>query len=47
MSSPAENAQSNDTQTNKPSEVMVVDHWLIFNCPHCEQTIKLDRKDGV
>lgn len=28
-------------------DVMVVDHWLIFDCPNCEQTIKLDRKDSV
>lgn len=50
MSAPAENPSATEAATEEQStrmDVMVVDNWLIFDCPHCSQTIKLDRKDGV
>ncbi len=28
-------------------DIMVVDNWLVFECPNCQQTIKIDRKDCV
>ena len=30
-----------------PLDVMVVENWLVFQCPKCTQTIKIDRKDSV
>lgn len=46
MPLPAERSESTD-KPNASLEVMVVDEWLIFDCPECSQTIKLDRKDSV
>ena len=47
MPLPAESSESKESSQGARLEVMVVDEWLIFDCPGCEQTIKLDRKDSV
>lgn len=50
MSAPADQsstATETATATTRQLDVMVVDQWLIFDCPNCSQTIKLDRKDSV
>ena len=41
--------ENGDELLTKPVklDVMLVEAWLIFDCPHCGQTIKLDRKDSV
>ena len=47
MPLPAESSEPKEPSKGSRLEVMVVDEWLIFDCPGCEQTIKLDRKDSV
>lgn len=47
MSVPAENSKVKKSPPALKLEVMLVDQWLIFDCPQCQQTIKLDRKDAV
>lgn len=47
MPLPAESSDTKESAKGSPLEVMVVDEWLIFDCPGCGQTIKLDRKDSV
>ena len=36
---------SDFTQVSSRLDVAVVDNWLIFDCPDCAQTIKIDKED--
>ena len=47
MSAPTENTRVDAAGGALPLDVTVIDHWLVFDCPRCQQTIKLDRKDSV